>query len=182
VNLTDSDDRVRSIIEAMESIEADYENLRGVLPKRSSPRTIIWSFSCSLVSTHKRQVFCQDHYFSPVSCCLSRRKNSSKLTGVMPGSRMTSGTASPARWACGARFRPESYGEAVRKALWEAFLAPGARRSGGQYGDSVFFQMNIVGHKREPFDFGLRHQHPVKRISMIVGQAFDGMRVLSGDA
>ncbi|MFZ5564363.1 MAG: N-6 DNA methylase [Thermodesulfobacteriota bacterium] len=33
VNLTDSDDRVRSIIEAMESIETDYENLRGVLPK-----------------------------------------------------------------------------------------------------------------------------------------------------
>ena len=33
VALTDSDDRARAIIEAMESIEADYENLRGVLPK-----------------------------------------------------------------------------------------------------------------------------------------------------
>jgi len=33
VALTDSDDRSRAIIEAMESIEADYENLRGVLPK-----------------------------------------------------------------------------------------------------------------------------------------------------
>jgi len=33
VALTDSDDRARAIIEAMESIEGDYENLRGVLPK-----------------------------------------------------------------------------------------------------------------------------------------------------
>ena len=33
VSLTDSDDRAKAIIEAMESIEADYENLRGVLPK-----------------------------------------------------------------------------------------------------------------------------------------------------
>jgi type I restriction enzyme M protein len=33
VSLTDSDDRARAIIHAMESIEADYENLRGVLPK-----------------------------------------------------------------------------------------------------------------------------------------------------
>ena len=33
VALTDSDDRARAIIEAMESIESDYENLRGVLPK-----------------------------------------------------------------------------------------------------------------------------------------------------
>ena len=33
VALTDSDDRAKAIIEAMESIEADYENLRGVLPK-----------------------------------------------------------------------------------------------------------------------------------------------------
>jgi len=33
VSLTDSDDRARAIIEAMDSIEADYENLRGVLPK-----------------------------------------------------------------------------------------------------------------------------------------------------
>jgi len=33
VALTDADDRARAIIEAMESIEADYENLRGVLPK-----------------------------------------------------------------------------------------------------------------------------------------------------
>jgi len=33
VALTDSDDRARAIIEAMESIEADYESLRGVLPK-----------------------------------------------------------------------------------------------------------------------------------------------------
>jgi len=33
VSLTDSDDRARAIIEAMESIEADYESLRGVLPK-----------------------------------------------------------------------------------------------------------------------------------------------------
>ncbi|MBW1987881.1 MAG: N-6 DNA methylase [Deltaproteobacteria bacterium] len=31
--LTDSDDRAKAIIAAMESIEADYENLRGVLPK-----------------------------------------------------------------------------------------------------------------------------------------------------
>jgi type I restriction enzyme M protein len=34
VALTDADDRAKAIIEAMESIEADYENLRGVLPKR----------------------------------------------------------------------------------------------------------------------------------------------------
>ncbi len=33
VALTDSDDRARAIIEAMESIEADYGSLRGVLPK-----------------------------------------------------------------------------------------------------------------------------------------------------
>ncbi len=33
VSLTDRDDRARAIIEAMESIEADYETLRGVLPK-----------------------------------------------------------------------------------------------------------------------------------------------------
>lgn len=33
VSLTDSDDRARAIIEAMESIEGDYENLRDVLPK-----------------------------------------------------------------------------------------------------------------------------------------------------
>ncbi len=33
VALTDSDDRARAIIAAMESIEANYENLRGVLPK-----------------------------------------------------------------------------------------------------------------------------------------------------
>ena len=33
VSLTDSDDRARAVIEAMESIEGDYENLRGVLPK-----------------------------------------------------------------------------------------------------------------------------------------------------
>jgi type I restriction enzyme M protein len=31
--LKDSDDRARAIIDAMESIEADYESLRGVLPK-----------------------------------------------------------------------------------------------------------------------------------------------------
>jgi len=33
VSLPDSEDRAKAIIEAMESIEADYENLRGVLPK-----------------------------------------------------------------------------------------------------------------------------------------------------
>ncbi|NLX51038.1 MAG: N-6 DNA methylase, partial [Deltaproteobacteria bacterium] len=33
VALTDSDDRAKAIIEAMEAIEADYQNLRGVLPK-----------------------------------------------------------------------------------------------------------------------------------------------------
>lgn len=33
VGLTDSDDRARAIISAMESIEADYESLRGMLPK-----------------------------------------------------------------------------------------------------------------------------------------------------
>ncbi|MDF1590340.1 MAG: N-6 DNA methylase [Desulfobacterales bacterium] len=33
VALTDSDDRARAIVEAMESIESDYENLRGALPK-----------------------------------------------------------------------------------------------------------------------------------------------------
>jgi len=33
VSLTDSDDRAKVIIEAMESIEQDYENLKGVLPK-----------------------------------------------------------------------------------------------------------------------------------------------------
>ena len=33
VALTDSDDRAKAIIQAMEAIEADYENLRGVLPK-----------------------------------------------------------------------------------------------------------------------------------------------------
>ena len=33
VSLSDSDDRAKAIIEAMESIEADYESLRGVLPK-----------------------------------------------------------------------------------------------------------------------------------------------------
>jgi type I restriction enzyme M protein len=33
VNLKDSDDRAQKIIEAMDSIESDYENLNGVLPK-----------------------------------------------------------------------------------------------------------------------------------------------------
>ncbi|MDO9507904.1 MAG: N-6 DNA methylase, partial [Thermovirgaceae bacterium] len=33
VALSDSNDRARAIIEAMDSIESDYENLRGVLPK-----------------------------------------------------------------------------------------------------------------------------------------------------
>lgn len=33
VNLKDSDDRAQAIIDAMESIEADYETLKGVLPK-----------------------------------------------------------------------------------------------------------------------------------------------------
>jgi type I restriction enzyme M protein len=33
VALTDSDDRAKAVIEAMESIESDYESLRGVLPK-----------------------------------------------------------------------------------------------------------------------------------------------------
>ena len=33
VSITDRDDRARAIIDAMESIEADYETLRGVLPK-----------------------------------------------------------------------------------------------------------------------------------------------------
>lgn len=33
VSLTDSDDRAKAIIEAMESIEGDYASLRGVLPK-----------------------------------------------------------------------------------------------------------------------------------------------------
>ena len=33
VSLTDRDDRARAIIDAMECIEADYETLRGVLPK-----------------------------------------------------------------------------------------------------------------------------------------------------
>jgi type I restriction enzyme M protein len=33
IALTDSDDRAKAITQAMESIEADYENLRGVLPK-----------------------------------------------------------------------------------------------------------------------------------------------------
>ncbi len=33
VSLPEGEDRAKSIIEAMESIEADYENLRGVLPK-----------------------------------------------------------------------------------------------------------------------------------------------------
>ncbi|MCR9095665.1 MAG: type I restriction-modification system subunit M [bacterium] len=33
VALTDSDDRAKAIVDAMESIEADYDTLRGVLPK-----------------------------------------------------------------------------------------------------------------------------------------------------
>src|SRR3990170_3262084 len=33
VALPDSEDRARAIIEAMDSIEADYDNLRGILPK-----------------------------------------------------------------------------------------------------------------------------------------------------
>jgi len=33
VALPDSSDRARAIYEAMDSIEADYENLRGILPK-----------------------------------------------------------------------------------------------------------------------------------------------------
>ncbi len=34
VSLTDSDDRAKALIDAMESIESDYETLRGVLPKQ----------------------------------------------------------------------------------------------------------------------------------------------------
>jgi len=34
VGLTDSDDRAKAIIDAMESIESDYETLKGVLPKK----------------------------------------------------------------------------------------------------------------------------------------------------
>ena len=33
VSLTDSDDRAKVLIDAMESIESDYKTLRGVLPK-----------------------------------------------------------------------------------------------------------------------------------------------------
>jgi len=33
VNLTDADDRAQAIIDAMEAIEADYETLKGILPK-----------------------------------------------------------------------------------------------------------------------------------------------------
>jgi len=33
VALPDSEDRAKAIIEAMKSIEGDYDNLRGVLPK-----------------------------------------------------------------------------------------------------------------------------------------------------
>lgn len=33
VNLTDADDRAQAVIDAMEAIEADYETLKGVLPK-----------------------------------------------------------------------------------------------------------------------------------------------------
>jgi type I restriction enzyme M protein len=33
VSLTDRDDRAKAVIDAMESIEADYDNLRGALPK-----------------------------------------------------------------------------------------------------------------------------------------------------
>ncbi len=36
VALPDSEDRAKAIIAAMESIEADYESLRGVLPKGES--------------------------------------------------------------------------------------------------------------------------------------------------
>ena len=34
VNLTDADDRAQAIIDAMESIEDDYDSLKGILPKR----------------------------------------------------------------------------------------------------------------------------------------------------
>src|SRR4030066_780549 len=34
VGLKDSDDRAKAVIDAMESIESDYETLRGVLPKK----------------------------------------------------------------------------------------------------------------------------------------------------
>ncbi|PTQ70250.1 type I restriction enzyme M protein [Nitrosomonas oligotropha] len=33
VNLTDADDRAQAVIDAMEAIEADYETLKGILPK-----------------------------------------------------------------------------------------------------------------------------------------------------
>ena len=36
VALTDADDRAKAIIEAMESIEADYTSLAGVLPKANT--------------------------------------------------------------------------------------------------------------------------------------------------
>lgn len=43
VALSDRDDRARAVIGAMESIEADYENLRGVLPKSEYQN---WTTAC----------------------------------------------------------------------------------------------------------------------------------------
>ncbi len=48
VALTDSDDRARVIIEAMESIESDYDNLRGMLCPRVNTRS--WTIRSSASS------------------------------------------------------------------------------------------------------------------------------------
>ncbi len=45
VALPDGEDRARALIAAMESIEADYDGLRGVLPKGGSTRS--WATTCS---------------------------------------------------------------------------------------------------------------------------------------
>ena len=64
VNLTDSDDRAQAIIDAMESIEADYGILRGVLPKSEYHEldntvlgNLLRAFNDPILNTSKGDVF-----------------------------------------------------------------------------------------------------------------------------
>lgn len=64
VGLTDSDDRAQAIIDAMESIETDYETLKGILPKSEYQEldntllgNLLRTFNDSALKTAKGDIF-----------------------------------------------------------------------------------------------------------------------------
>jgi len=59
VSLPDKEDRAQAIVEAMETIEADYDNLRGVLPKneyRELDNDVLWQLLRTLNPEELKQV------------------------------------------------------------------------------------------------------------------------------